>query len=263
MSRLQKMRTVIFDKNMNLIIQSDPMFHSLFGNINTLTDFNIFLSKNTMLDETFLSQLDINGNEYHVCYKTIDRQDTYEFHFFLLSDDWIIVDPIGRQDIYDNLTGLLTERSALSLVKHEIKRHARDQSIYTAILADIAHLKDINEAFGFLAGDSIIKAVSSTLQATTRGSDVIGRYKGEKFIIILYKTDIDGAKQYIKKFEKALNATKFHFNDVYFHARLNYGISTCTQDDTVEFLLNRLHNDLAKVKKENPIPIEYFASTIE
>ncbi len=246
---------------MNLVIKSDPIYPTLFGNITTLTDFNTFLAKNTMLDEKFLQQLDINGREYHVCYKTVDKADTYEFHFFLLSDDWIIVDPTGRQDIYDQLTGLQTERSALSLIKHEIKRHQRDGSIYTALLVDIAHLKDINEAFGFLAGDTIIKRVADTLKSTTRGSDVVGRYRGDKFIIVLYKTDTEGTKKYIEKFEKALNTTKFHFNDVYFNAKINYGVSMHAKDDTIDFLLHRLQHDLAKSKKENPIPIEYFSMT--
>lgn len=261
MSQLQKLRTIIFDKNMNLVIKSDPIYPTLFGNITTLTDFNTFLAKNTMLDEKFLQQLDINGKEYHVCYKTVDKADTYEFHFFLLSDDWVIVDPTGRQDIYDQLTGLQTERSALSLIKHEIKRHSRDGSIYTALIADIAHLKDINEAFGFLAGDTIIKSVAETLLRTTRGSDVVGRYKGDKFIIVLYKTDEAGTKKYIEKFEKALNTTKFHFNDVYFNAKINYGITTHATDDTIDFLLERAHTALIKAKKENPIPIEYFSMT--
>jgi len=263
MSQLQKLRTIVFDKNMNLVIKSDPMYQVLFGNITSLTDFNTFLAKNTMLDETFLKRLDLNGKEYHVCYKTVDKADTYEFHFFLLSDDWVIVDPTGRQDIYDQLTGLQTERSALSLIRHEIKRHSRDKSIYTAIVADVAHLKDINEAFGFLAGDTIIKKVADTLKTTTRGSDVIGRYKGDKFIIVLYKTDLEGTKHYIKKFEAALNTTKFHFNDVYFHAKLNYGVSHCVEDDSVDFLLERLQNSLLKSKKENPIPIEYFSMSEE
>lgn len=259
MSAPQGIRTVIFDKNMNLVIRSDPMYETLFGNIKTLTEFNTFLSKNTMLDENFLNKLKVSGKEYHVCYKTVDHTETYEFHFFLLSEEWIIVNPGGRQDIYDKLTGLLTQRSLLSLLTHEIKRATRDKEIFTVLVIDIAHLKDINEAFGYLAGDSIIKSVADILNTNTRGSDSLGRYKGDKFIVILHKTDQVGTMKFIKKFEEALRTVLFHFEDLKFYVKINYGITSHTHDDTTEYLLNRLNQTLATAKEGSTSHIEYFS----
>ena len=259
MAASQGIRTVIFDKNMNLILRSDPMYETLFGNIKTLTEFNTFLSKNTMLDENFLNKLKVSGKEYHVCYKTVDLEETYEFHFFLLSDEWVIVNPGGRQDIYDKLTGLLTQRSVISLLTHEIKRATRDKEVFTALVIDIAHLKDINEAFGYLAGDSIIKSVADILNVNTRGSDSLGRYKGDKFIVILHKTDQIGTLKFIQKFEQALRAVIFHFEDLKFYVKINYGITSCTEDDNTEYLLNRLSNTLATAKEGSISHIEYFS----
>lgn len=259
MSASQGIRTVVFDKNMNLILRSDPMYEVLFGNIKTLTEFNTFLSKNTMLDENFLNKLKISGKDYHVCYKTIDMDETFEFHFFLLSDEWVIVNSGGRQDIYDKLTGLLTQRSILSLLTHEISRASRDKEVFTTLLIDIAHLKDINEAFGFLAGDSIIKSVADILNTNTRGSDSLGRYKGDKFIVILHKTDHTGTLKFIKKFEQALRKVTFHFEDLSFFVKINYGITSRTEDDSLEYMLNRANNALAAAKEANVTHIEYFS----
>lgn len=258
MSAPQGIRTVVFDKNMNLILRSDPMYQTLFGNIKTLTEFNTFLSKNTMLDESFLNKLQISGKEYHVCYKTVDHAETFEFHFFLLSEEWVIVNPSGRQDIYDKLTGLLTQRSVVSFIAHEIKRSSRDKEVFTAVVIDIAHLKDINEAFGFLAGDSIIKSVAEVLNVNTRGSDSLGRYKGDKFIVILHKTDQVGTLKFIKKFEQSLRKIVFHFEDLKFYVKINYGITSYVEDDNTEFLLNRLQNALTTAKKSSESHIEYF-----
>ncbi len=260
MPDIKGIKTVVFDKNMNLILRSDPIFEQLFGNIKTLTEFNTFLSKNTMLDEKFLTKLNISGKEYSVCYKTVDLAETYEFHFFLLSDEWVIVDPSGRQDIYDQLTGLLTERSVISLLRHEIKRASRNKEVFTALIIDISNLKDINEAFGYIAGDTIIKSVAGTLDVNTRGSDSLGRYKGDKFLVILHKTDLNGTLKYIQKFEKSLQSIKFHFDDIHFYAKIKYGIASSTQDDTAEQLISRLQNALNKAKESSASHFEYFTS---
>ena len=259
MSNLEQVRTVVFDKNMNLILRSDPIFEILFGQITTLTQFTTFLAKNTMLNENFLTKLNISGQEYHVCYKTIDLEDTYEFQFFLLGIDWVIINPAGRDDIHDQLTGLLTQRSLISLLEHEIKRTAREKNIYTAILIDIAHLQDINEAFGYLAGDSIIKSVAETLDTQTRGSDSLGRYKGDKFIALLHNTDLKGANLYFEKLNRAIGSIKFRFNDLNFHIKVNYSLTSSIQDDTVDLLLARLESALIKSKEGSESHIEYFS----
>lgn len=258
MAQLQKIRSVIFDKNMNRIIRSDPIYESLFVSITTLTALNSLLAKNTMLDQKILSKLKMGGKEYHVCYKCIDLEETFEFHFFLFSDDWIVVNPTGRHDIYDQLTGLLTERSMLSLLKHEIKRTFRNKDVYTALLLDIGHLKDINEMFGYRVGDTILKTVAQTLQSNTRGSDVLGRYKGDKFVVILHKTDMNGAAHYIKKFEAAMHAVKFHFDDLHFHVKINYGLSSSRENETIDSLFERLQGALKQEKENSTSYMEYF-----
>lgn len=255
-----KIRVATFDKNMNLLLRADPMFKTLFGNITTLTDFNNFLAKNEMLNNNFTTKLHMNDKEYHLCCKVLDLQETYAFHFFLLSDEWIVVNPTGRHDIYDQLTGLLTERSLLSLIEHEIERTIRNKSTHTAVIMDIAHLQDINEAFGYLAGDTIIKSVANTLRLKTRKSDALGRYHGDKFITILHKTDESGTAPYIKNLDAALHNIRFHFNDLNFHITINYGITISKPDDTLDVLLERLHQNLLQNKETSRTDIEYVSS---
>jgi diguanylate cyclase (GGDEF)-like protein len=258
MPNLQKIISVVFDKNMDMILRSDPVFDILFPNIKTLTSFNTFLAKNEALDKNFLAKLNIGGKEHHVCYKCIDLEEIFEFQFFLLDDDWMIINPTGRHDIRDQLTDVLTQRSLLSLLEHEIQSSTRHQEEHTAVIIDIAHLKDINEAFGYLAGDSIIKTLAQTLKTNSRGSDVLGRYQGDKFIIMLTKTDINGTMEFIKKFEAALAKISFTFSDMSFFVKTNYGIISITPKETLKSLLDRLHDKLHEAKEGNISHIEYF-----
>lgn len=253
-----KVRVTVFDKNMNLLLRADPIFKTLFGNITTLTEFNTFLAKNEMLNNNFTTKLQMNDKEYHLCCKFLDLKETYEFHFFLLCDEWIIVNPTGRHDIYDQQTGLLTERSLLSQLEHELQKIARDNNAHNAILIDISHMRDINETFGYLAGDSIIKSVANTLRLKTRKADVLGRYHGDKFIVLLHRTDNTGVAHYIKKLEKSLYSINYHFDNLTFNIKINYGIASIKPGDTLDFLLERLHSDLLGYKKRFPTAIEYF-----
>ena len=258
MSKLQDIKTVVFDKNLNLIMNADPVFRTLFGNINTLIEFNAFLAKHEMLSEEFSTKLNMSGKAYHVCYKCVDLADTFEFHFFLLSDDWNIVTPTGRHDVHDKLTGLLTERSILSLIKQEIKRVARDKESYTALIIDIAHMKDINEIFGYVKGDKTITTVAHALQSNTRESDILGRYKGDKFIVVLHKTPKAGMAQYLAKFTQVLQGIKFHFDDNVFHAKINYAVTSHQDNDTLDTLLQRLEEGLLECKKNPTSNVDYF-----
>ena len=258
MSKLQEVKTVIFDKNLNRITQSDPVFEALFENIYSLTTLNAFLAQNSMLDEKFLHKLSMSGKEYHLCYRTKDLDETFEFQFFLLSDSWFVVNPTGCYDLYDQLTGMMTEKNILSLLKHEIKRGMRDKQHSTSIILDIKHLKNINEMFGYLSGDYVLKEVSRVLKENTRGSDAIGRFKGDKFLIILHKTGAHGTMQYIQKFEQVLKQVNFCFNDFNFDIELNYGITMTKDEDNINHLIERAHKALVKAKKSKTSHIEFL-----
>jgi diguanylate cyclase (GGDEF)-like protein len=258
MPKLQETKIVVFDKNLNRIIQSDPLFEALFVNIYTLTDLNAFLAQNGMLDEGFLKKLSMGGKEHHLCYQSTDLDDTFEFRFFLLSDSWFVVNPAGCYDVHDQLSGLMNEKSILSLLGHEIKRISRNNEKSMAVVIDIRHLKNINEMFGYLAGDYVIKEVSNVLKKNTRGSDAIGRFKGDKFVVVLHQTDAHGTMQYISKLEASLKQINFAFSDMNFDVALKYGVSMCKKDDSVDTLMQRVNKALVKAKKSRTTDIEYL-----
>jgi len=258
MSKNIEIRTVIFDKNLNRVIEHDPIFEALFENIYALTELNVFLAQNGMIDQKFIHKLNISGIEHHLCYHTIDKDETFEFHFFLLSDSWLIINPTGCSDITDRLTGLLNEQNIISLLKHEIKRTQRDKANTSVLIVDIDHLKNINEMFGFIAGDYVLQSVAKIFKDNTRGSDAVGRYKGDKFIVSLHNTDAHGTMQYIKKFEHALKNIEFCFNDFNFDVDVTFGVTLCKEKDTATTLIQRAMQASNKAKKSHSEHIEFI-----
>lgn len=257
MARAQKVIKVSFDKNMNLILRPDPVFSFLFPDILTLTSFKTFLAQNNIRNNDFTGKLHINGKEHHICYKCIDREETFDFEFFLLDEEWMIISPNGNHDTRDPLTGVLSTNTLLSLIEHELKSASRDKQSYTALIIDIAHLRDINETFGYLAGDTIIQTVGELLHENSRGCDPLGRYGGDKFVLILHQTGHTGALQFMEKFQKALESRRFFFSDINFHINVNMTMDSLHLDDTVDTLLNRLLRNLKQVKQHSNKEIEY------
>lgn len=258
MPAVQEVKTVVFDKNSNRIVQSDPLFETIFDNITELSALNTFLAQNSMLDEEFLTRLTVDGKAHHLCYHRNDLAESFEFHFFLLSEEWSIVNPSAACDIYDQLTGLRNEKNILSLLKHEINRAARDKNSSAAVIMDISHLKNINEMFGYLAGDYVLEKVSKTVSSTSRLSDATGRYKGDKFIILLYKTDTHGTMQYLKRFEAKFKQIALCYNGFNFDIEFNYGITLTKENDSVSTLLERANKALGKAKKSRGANIEFL-----
>ena len=86
---------------------------------------------------------------------------------------------------HDFLTTLLNRSEILAALEREVSRGARDDKPASIILADIDHFKRINDTLGHAAGDEVLKEVARRLKADLRPYDVVGRYGGEEFLLIL------------------------------------------------------------------------------
>lgn len=86
---------------------------------------------------------------------------------------------------HDFLTTLLNRAEILAALEREVSRGARDGKPASVILADIDHFKRVNDTMGHAAGDEVLKEVARRLKADLRPYDIVGRYGGEEFLIIL------------------------------------------------------------------------------
>ena len=85
----------------------------------------------------------------------------------------------------DALTGLLNRAAFLDLAENELRRLRRSRTTASLILADLDHFKSINDEFGHSAGDTALQAFARACAGTVRSTDLVGRYGGEEFILLL------------------------------------------------------------------------------
>jgi diguanylate cyclase (GGDEF)-like protein len=94
----------------------------------------------------------------------------------------------------DSLTGLYTRPHFIDLAAHEFQRSLRFEHPMTVIMLDIDQFKGVNDTFGHLAGDQVLKEVAMRCMNQVRDIDLIGRFGGDEFVFLLMETDTDNAK---------------------------------------------------------------------
>jgi diguanylate cyclase (GGDEF)-like protein len=99
----------------------------------------------------------------------------------------------------DSLTGLLNRRTVYERLEGEIAKHRRFKTPLSCLLLDIDHFKAINDSHGHLAGDAVLTAIAENLKNHSRRYDIISRYGGEEFLIILPGTDLAAAMTVAEK----------------------------------------------------------------
>jgi diguanylate cyclase (GGDEF)-like protein len=96
--------------------------------------------------------------------------------------------------IHDPLTGLLNRGYFDTLFDHEIERARRYGHRFAVVMVDADHFKRINDTVGHAAGDAVLKALGRLLRAGVRDSDIIVRFGGEEFVLLLHETGPDAAR---------------------------------------------------------------------
>lgn len=125
------------------------------------------------------------------------------------------------QSIQDNLTGLYNRRFFEEYAKKEIAKCSRHPTTFAILLIDIDLFKTINDTYGHLMGDKVLKEVAHKLRENCRQSDVVARWGGEEFII--YLRDI--SKEYAIVRAEALRRAIAKLDIVFHHVRLNTPIT--------------------------------------
>jgi diguanylate cyclase (GGDEF)-like protein len=114
---------------------------------------------------------------------------------------------------YEGLTGLLRREAILEQLDRELERALRYRRPLTIAMADLDHFKEVNDRFGHLAGDSMLRRVAQAIAAGLRSTDWIGRYGGEEFLLVLPETEIGGAATVAEKVRALVQGTVVMMED--------------------------------------------------
>lgn len=148
----------------------------------------------------------------------------------------------------DSLTGLWNKSFCLDRLQEEHRRSQRSKKAFSILMLDIDHFKNINDNLGHLVGDDYLMALAELLQKNTRLSDVVCRYGGDEFLVILPDTPCQGA---LAVAEKIIHMA--HSVSVNPHFPLSFSIGVCGNCESyedIETIINKADMALYQAKRE-------------
>jgi diguanylate cyclase (GGDEF)-like protein len=167
---------------------------------------------------------------------------------------------LGELASTDSLTGLANRRSLLDQVSSDEKDRRASGQDSTLILLDLDHFKRINDQFGHDHGDAVLVEVSRRLESKLRDSDMVARWGGEEFLVLLPHTQTDKALKIANILRKAVAETPIEFDGVQHQIAATLGVSLYNDDCTFNQSLQRADEALYRGKKTGRNRVEIAGS---
>ncbi len=139
----------------------------------------------------------------------------------------------------DPLTGANNRSVFQDMVEREIHLSRRHRTPLSMICADIDHFKQVNDRHGHAAGDAVIMQVAAIMRQCIRASDVLFRYGGEEFVVLLTNTAREGARQLAERIRKHTANRPCHYGHKRIAVTLSLGVHTLTPDDDPDSLFQQ------------------------
>lgn len=156
---------------------------------------------------------------------------------------------IYRMTIIDGLTQIHNKRYLLEALERDVMRARRHDRDLCAIMFDIDHFKGINDRYGHLAGDYVLRELARVVSERTRRDEVFARYGGEEFAVILPETSLDGAVQLAETLRQRVEKHHFHFQGEDIAVTISMGAAALQEGMGGTELITEADNKLYEAKR--------------
>ncbi len=220
-------------------VTAENIFINLSGYICPLqNNFALFLEHHRITYSELLDKMSKLNNELAIYTREVDKKNRE-----LIRAN----ETIKRIMNTDPLTKLLNRRAFTEHLKRAISFSKRHRLPLSIIMADLDNFKAINDTYGHAAGDRVLKAFARIFKKNSRTEDIICRFGGEEFIILLPNTNISSAMSFAERLRSKFEKTKIRGIPVDITA--SFGLSELTILDNEESFIKRAEDALYEAKK--------------
>jgi diguanylate cyclase (GGDEF)-like protein len=156
--------------------------------------------------------------------------------------------------ITDGLTGLYTRTYFIERLQEEIERAKNDSTPISVAIMDIDYFKKVNDTYGHLAGDTFLKQLSNILRRRFRSVDVLSRYGGEEFAVLMYHTTITESYKILEEVRKMVEEEKFFmpiesYHPIQIKKTISIGVVELKEEQTPDEIIKKADDALYKAKE--------------
>jgi diguanylate cyclase (GGDEF)-like protein len=148
----------------------------------------------------------------------------------------------------DALTGVSSRTALLRELGAAIGRAAKTGQPLVVVMADLDHFKAINDQHGHLVGDRVLKDVAGRITSALREFDLVGRYGGEEFVVLLENTSLHTANQVAERIRRRISSGPVHLGGANVEVTVSQGLALCREGDDVQSLLKRADQAMYRAK---------------
>lgn len=156
---------------------------------------------------------------------------------------------IYRLMTYDGLTGVHNKRYFHETLEREVSRCKRYGRVLSLIVFDIDLFKSVNDTYGHIAGDAVLRQLASLVRVNIRREDIFARVGGEEFALILPETQGPEASAVADKIRKLVEASEFSFDTITIPVTVSLGVGSLDAADSAESLFAKADANLYRAKQ--------------
>ena len=159
---------------------------------------------------------------------------------------------LSRMAALDDLTGIYNRRSMNQILEMELTRSKRYKHFLSLLMMDIDHFKSINDEYGHATGDHVLQEFVARVNITLRTNDILCRYGGEEFCVILPETNKENAMKVADRICSSIQHPPFSHENILFHLSVSIGIASLSPhvDLTPEKILQNADLALYEAKRK-------------
>ncbi|NQZ80990.1 MAG: diguanylate cyclase [Colwellia sp.] len=213
----RKAESVFLLKNRAFTIWEQRPYVFKFQNYRPITGTADFMYQNT----TFIPLISATGVVSHLCLIVYDVTDNavHKQDLERVNSELAILSQT------DGLTQLFNRTHWENCLQGEYKRWCRSRSSSSLVMLDIDHFKRVNDSYGHMVGDEVIRHLAGVIREHVRETDISGRYGGEEFVILLADTTAENALVFAERLRKEIAEAIVKYNDIEISYSISLGIA--------------------------------------
>ena len=157
-----------------------------------------------------------------------DENNKIQYIYIMVHDVTEVVayeNKLVEMNSKDGLTGVYNRKFFQTRLREEFERFKRYNTPFSLIMQDIDFFKKVNDTYGHLAGDYVLKKFASTIISRIRGADIIARYGGEEFCCLLPETALESASTLAEHIRKKIEEMTFEFEGALMQITVSQGVA--------------------------------------